>query len=229
MLIYVMCSLSVHAQDEESNVIYSGLLQATSLYATQDHLFIVDSAKDVLLQLDFEGNLIQTVGGIGRGDYQLDTPKDVDATNGLKIYVSDYGNNRVQIYDRRFQYLGSITGDSFLIKSRIKPTVLAVNDYGELFVYDEDSRAILKFDENGNYLDSYELSVIVPTDIEMVRDRLLLTDRYSNQIAMMTQNGLLGELFPIAEERSGLTDEVTIGNTRFSLFWYRLEKVEIND
>ena len=62
-----------------------------------------------------------------------------------------------------------------------------------------------------------------------MRDRLLITDQFSNQIAMMTQNGLLGDLFPVVEERSGLIDEVTVGNKKFSLFSNRLEKVIPND
>ncbi|MGB0348056.1 MAG: hypothetical protein ACPGGA_11260, partial [Balneolaceae bacterium] len=216
LLILVMCSFSANAQDEISEVIYSELDNATSIYATQDHLFVVESGKHRLLKLDHDGNLLETLGGLGSGDYQLDTPMDVDATNGLKIYISDYGNNRIQIFDRRFQFLGSITGETTFQNRRIKPTQLVVNDFGELFVYVEDSRAILKFDENGSYLDSYELPDMEPTDIEIMRDRLLITDQFSNQIAMMTQNGLLGDLFPVVEERSGLIDEVTVGNKKFS-------------
>jgi len=228
MYILIIWSASVFAQSTESELIYSGLEDATSIYATQDYLFVVESGINRLLKLDHDGNLIETLGGFGNGDYQFDRPIDVDATNGLKIYVSDYGNNRVQIYDRRFQYLGTITGESAFQNRRIQPTQLVVNDFGELFVYDEASKSILKFDENGNQIGSFEPGTLVPTDLEIIRNQIQVEDQVSGQMVLMSQNGLAGDIFPFTLENSEGIDEVTIGAVKFILRLNQVKKSTVN-
>ncbi len=225
---------SLQAQEneqEEKDIIFSGLENATSIYATQDHLFVVESGKHRLLKLDHNGNLIETLGGLGTGDYQFDTPIGVDATNGLKIYVTDYGNERIQVYDRRFQYLGSITGESGFQNRRISPTQLVVNDFGELFVYDDASKAILKFDKNGNFMDEFDLSGLQASNIEIRNDELIITDRISGQIGVMSQNGLLRSIYPVADSQMDLqefVDGVSFFTWNFSLFNNRIEKISFN-
>ncbi len=225
---------SLQAQEneqEEKDIIFSGLENATSIYATQDHLFVVESGKHRLLKLDHNGNLIETLGGLGTGDYQFDTPIGVDATNGLKIYVTDYGNERIQVYDRRFQYLGSITGESGFQNRRISPTQLVVNDFGELFVYDDASKAILKFDKNGNFMDEFDLSGLQASNIEIRNDELIITDRISGQIGVISQNGLLRSIYPVADTQmdlQGFVDGVSFFTWNFSLFNNRIEKISFN-
>ena len=191
---------SLQAQEneqEEKDIIFSGLENATSIYATQDHLFVVESGKHRLLKLDHNGNLIETLGGLGTGDYQFDTPIGVDATNGLKIYVTDYGNERIQVYDRRFQYLGSITGESGFQNRRISPTQLVVNDFGELFVYDESSKSILKFDQYGSFRDSFYIEEIIPEILNIHGQNIEIVDKNGLKVALISQNGILGEIFLI--------------------------------
>ena len=225
---------SLQAQEneqEEKDLIFSGLENATSIYATQDHLFVVESGKHRLLKLDHNGNLIETLGGLGTGDYQFDTPIGVDATNGLKIYVTDYGNERIQVYDRRFQYLGSITGESGFQNRRISPTQLVVNDFGELFVYDDASKVILKFDKNGNFMDEFDLSGLQASNIEIRNDELIITDRISGQIGVISQNGLLRSIYPVADTQmdlQGFVDGVSFFTWNFSLFNNRIEKISFN-
>ena len=229
ILIVFMGISTVHAQDEESKIFYSGLDNATSIYATQDHLFVVESGKHRLLKLDHDGNLIETLGGLGSGDYQFDSPIDVDATNGLKIYVSDYGNNRIQIFDRRFQYLGSISGESAFQNRRIKPTRIVVNEFGELFVYDENSKSLLKFDENGNYLDSFELNNFNVDRLDLRGTSILLIDDTNHETQLITQNGILGEIFPYPVMPVDLVDLTGFGDYYFELDSDKVEKGRIFD
>lgn len=226
IILVLICSKSAFSQIEQSKVIYSGLQDATSIYATQDHLFVVESGKHRLLKLDHDGNLIETLGGLGSGDYQFDRPVDVDATNGLKIYVSDYGNNRIQIYDRRFQYLGSITGETAFQNRRMKPTQLVVNDFGELFVYDESSKSILKFDENGDYRDNFEINGILPEELNIEHDRIEMINFTNQKIALLTQNGILGEIFPIQKGELNLVDATEHRSFLFKLYPNKIERVK---
>ncbi len=227
ILIVFIGSNTVHAQDEESKIIYSGLDKATSIYATQDHLFVVESGKHRMLKLDHDGNLIETLGGLGSGDYQFDSPIDVDATNGLKIYVSDYGNNRIQIFDRRFQYLGSITGESAFQNRRIRPTRVVVNEFGELFMYDESTKSIFKFDENGSFSNNFEINETSPARIDIRKNDILVIhccNRYA--ISQYSQNGILIETYtypPQPEFIESISFEES-ELAKFYLFTDRIEK-----
>ncbi len=225
-LFLILFSNNVLGQNEKSEIIYSGLDNATSIYATQDHIFVVESGKHRILKLDHNGKLIESLGGLGSGDYQFDTPIDVDATNGLKIYVSDYGNNRIQIFDRRFQYLGSITGESAFQNRRIKPTQLIVNDFRELFVYDEASKTIIKFDENGNLIDQFNLDSLIPFELKIDNEQIVLTDRTNRMTTLMSQNGLLGESFPLHTGFPEIVDFAEMETMTLLLFDGRLERAE---
>lgn len=224
VVLIFLISASVSAQ--ESQVIYSGLQNASSIYATTNHLFVVESGKNRILKLDHNGKLIETLGGLGTGDYQFDTPIDIDATNGLKIYISDYRNGRIQVFDRRFQFLTTITGQTaFGDRLRIKPTQLVVNNFGELFYYDEASKSISKHDENGNFVGSFELpSGFEVGNIKLYNDQLELIDRKNGKAQLMSQNGVLGQGFPFAPDfpeilQTSITDRII-----FYLFKTRIEK-----
>ncbi len=217
LLLYVATNL--HAQE----VIYSDLDNPTSIYATQDHLFVVESGKHRILKLDHNGKLIETLGGLGSGDYQFDTPIDIDATNGLKIYISDYRNNRVQIFDRRFQYLSTIKAPQG--QRNFRPTQLVVNDFGELFVYDESTKSIHKYDENGNWRDSFELNSISEiSEMNLVQDNLELINNSKREVSLISQNGLPGEAFPLIEEFPGTITSSKLGGIQFLLVGNKIER-----
>jgi len=223
----ILFSSQIAAQ--EAQVIFDGLVNATSIYATQDHLFVVESGKHRLLKLDHDGNLIERLGGLGTGDYQFDRPIDVDATNGLKIYISDYGNNRIQIYDRRFQYLGTITGETAFRDRRIQPTQLVVNNFGELFVYDGSSKSILKFDENGNYIDFFKVNRFQVDQMRIRNDSIQLVDNSNLKIQLITQNGILGEIFPFQVLPVELVDKTESSGFYFELDSDKIEKGKLVD
>ncbi len=224
-IIFLMSSFSLRAQESTNDleVIYSGLDNPTSIYATQDHLFVVESRKHRILKLDHEGELLETVGGLGSGDYQFDTPIDIDATNGLKIYISDYRNNRVQIFDRRFQYLSTIKNPQN--QRSFRPTQVLVNGFGELFVYDESSKSIHRYDENGNWRDSFELSSIPEiSEINLVRDNLELVSKAKKEVYLISQNGLIGEVFPLIEESPEVIASSKLGEIQFLLIGDQIQR-----
>tara|TARA_B100000674_G_C37865390_1_gene926858 strand:+ start:236 stop:958 length:723 start_codon:yes stop_codon:yes gene_type:complete len=213
----------LHAQKPE--IIYTGLEDATSLYATTNHLFVVESGKNRILKLDHDGMLIETLGGFGSGDYQFNGPTDIDATNGLKIYISDTGNNRVQIYDRRFQFLSTIDGSMISGIRRFQPTQLVVNEFGELFVFDTYSNSILRFDENGSLISSFKpVNGLIPDEIVLVNEQLELTDAKKGVIQIMSQNGLSVELFEIDFQGQELIRTATVKGLVFLLTGGTIEK-----
>lgn len=190
--------------------LYSGLNKPTSIYVTQQYIFVVESGKHRVLKLDHSGELLETVGGLGNGDYQFDTPLDIDATNGLKIYVSDYRNNRVQVFDRRFQFLTSIKRQqSTGISRAIRPTQIAVNKFGELFYYDEASRSIVRIDEQGNQLYTFLVSGEIKSvnDIQSLNKNLYVLDLEQGMNHELSDNGLEILSYPLKGATQVFVDE----------------------
>lgn len=163
--------ICVQAQTEKINLIpiSSALEGATSLSITPTGLtYITESNKHRLLVISADGIRIDSLGARGSGDYRFNEPVSVDATNGLKIYVADKNNGRVQLFDRRFQYLSSISSDKIDGTGRFQPSQLQVSNSGDLLVYDSDRHIIYVFDPFGNYSREIDLrSYRIGSDIHM--------------------------------------------------------------
>lgn len=172
-----------------------GFEHLSAIYAVGNgQLYLVETGRHRILKLTSDGERLDSLGNQGFGDYQLDTPKDIDATNGLKIYVSDRNNSRIQVYDRRFQYLTTIKADGRNVpEGTYRPGRLAVNRLGELFFYDGDSDSIVKYGINGEY--EYAISIHSderlgkPADLATSDDKLLLADPSQGVIHILSSNG----------------------------------------
>lgn len=187
------------AQAQSVQLVYTGLDQASSLYLSPNAIYVVEQGKHRLLKLDLTGKLIDTIGGKGSGDYQFSKPIDVDATNGLKVYVSDFNNRRVQVFDRRGQYLSSLEGThTFGERSPYEPTQIAIGVMGELFVLDASSNYIRHFDLDANLLDEFRIPAEVTevNDLEVTSRELYMLDKKSQTIHRSTLNGQYLGFYP---------------------------------
>lgn len=120
--------------------------------------YITDQNRHRFVVINREGVRIDSVGNQGSGNYQFDRPVSIDATNGLKIYVADRNNRRLQIYDRRKQFLSKIDFTQIHGRGSFRPENVTVNRLGELFIFNSDRFRIHKFDTNGTYEMSFSLS-----------------------------------------------------------------------
>ncbi len=202
VLLMLLMSGSSSAQNKavQPEVLYNNLSKPTSVYATQNHLFVVESGKNRVLKFDHFGQLIESYGGLGANEYQFDLPIDVDATNGLKIYVSDNRNNRIQIFDRHFQYLSTLKRYPWGRSSRpIRPTQLGVNNFNELFFYDQDSNSIISVDDKGNKMDEFLIPGVIRevSDLQVVGKDLYILDLKSKKYHILTYNGVQARSFPL--------------------------------
>ncbi|HAW81792.1 MAG TPA: hypothetical protein DCX27_20055, partial [Balneola sp.] len=145
----VLIANSAFAQQTSVDTLYTGLKKATSFTFGNDAIYIVEAGAHRVLKLGMDGKLIERYGKRGSGNYQFDNPVDIATTNGLKLFVSDKGNNRIQVFDKRWQYLSFISGnDRFQTRSEIRPAFLGVNKLGDVYFYDERSRTLGKYNED---------------------------------------------------------------------------------
>jgi hypothetical protein len=109
-------------------------------------VIVVDGEKSVIRQYTHDLVLVKEIGGTGWGDDQFDQPSGVWARNGIDIFVADYGNHRIQRFDRQLVFISSFsTRDRGNPDERFGyPTDVALSRLGDLFICDSENTRILK-------------------------------------------------------------------------------------
>lgn len=197
LAVLLLSSNVTTAQTLES--LYTGLVNATSISVTPNSVYVVEQGKDRMLKLDHAGKLLDTYGGTGSGEYQFSKPVDVDATNGLKIFVSEQNNRRIQVFDRRGQFLSSISeGTSFINSRKYEPDQVSVSKAGEIYFWDTGSRLIRRFDVDYNFQDEFRISSEVRAvgDMQVTESEILILDKKSQTIHRLLPNGGYSGFYP---------------------------------
>jgi hypothetical protein len=128
--------------------------QATHIFTgTQGTIYILDADQNKIFVFANITQPPKSVGGFGWSGGSFDKPTGV-ATDGIQIYVSDYGNHRIQLFDRNLNYLSSFyTRDSSDAFARFGyPLDIALSELGDFFILDGENIRVLKFNPQ-NYLE----------------------------------------------------------------------------
>jgi len=161
------------------------------------NIYILDAAENTLRVFNGEVKRIFTVGGSGWGNGQFDVPSAVWARNGIDVFVADYGNHRIQRFDRQLAFVSSLsTRDSDVPEERFGyPTDVALSRMGELFICDGENQRVVKvnglsqvektfggFDAGKGKLEKPTRIAIGPSDNVYVLDgsRILVFDSFGN-------------------------------------------------
>lgn len=114
------------------------------------NLLISESAGDRLSVFSSKGRFISYIGEKGRGLGQFVGPQYLAQDNRNNIYVSDYGNSRVDVFDKDGKplfFFGKPQADFEGLKG---PTgIAAIEDC--IYVCDDIKGAIYEFDQAGNF------------------------------------------------------------------------------
>jgi hypothetical protein len=123
---------------------------------TQGSIYVLDADENKLSLFSNLQDAPKTIGGFGWSSSSFDTPTGV-ATDGVNVYVSDFGNHRIQRFDRNFNYISSLsTRDTSDVVSRFGyPLDIALSELGDLFILDGENIRVMKF----NAQDSFERAI----------------------------------------------------------------------
>jgi hypothetical protein len=127
-------------------------VQASAIHGTAlsvdiyGNLFVLDSESSILRMYSRDRVLLHEVGGQGWENDQFDRPMGIWARNGLDVYVADYGNHRIQRYDRNLTFISSLyTRDNPNPDQRFGyPSDVSLSRTGDLFICDTDNSRIVK-------------------------------------------------------------------------------------
>ena len=109
-------------------------------------IYVLDGATNTLKKLSNTGDSVAQIGGYGWAELAFDQPADVFTPNGLDVYVADYGNHRIQRFDRNLNFGSSLSlRDNENVSQRFGyPQSVALSRQGALFIVDGENTRILK-------------------------------------------------------------------------------------
>ena len=113
------------------------------------NVYVLDAEGNTLSEFDRSGGLLRVVGGPGWQDAQFDRPAGLWARNGIDVFVADYGNHRIERFDRALSFVSSFsTHDSGNPDERFGyPSDVALSREGGLFISDTENSRIVKVDQ----------------------------------------------------------------------------------
>jgi hypothetical protein len=113
---------------------------AASISTSRDEfIFVSDIQTNQVFKYSKNGNKVQTFGGTGSGNNQLNNPVSIDASNGLDVFIADYQNNRIQRYDIKLHYVATFDFNIYNLTADISkriyyPSGIAFLNTSEMFV-----------------------------------------------------------------------------------------------
>jgi len=121
-----------------------GMDAPEGVVADIDGLVFVTNASghDVLALRD--GKQVAKAGRRGEGPNEYVRPHDIDLGPDGLLYVSDPGNNRIQVLDKDLAYKSELGGPAYGFH---EPKYFALDDKGRLFVADEYNHQVKVLDE----------------------------------------------------------------------------------
>ena len=119
---------------------------------TQGTIYVLDADENKVSLFSNLQDAPKTLGGFGWSSSSFDKPTGV-ATDGVNVYISDYGNHRIQRFDRDFNYISSLSSrDTSDVTSRFGyPLDIALSEFGDLFILDGENIRVMKFNSQGSF------------------------------------------------------------------------------
>ncbi|MGL4981469.1 MAG: hypothetical protein ACRC4W_01190 [Treponemataceae bacterium] len=164
------------------------------LEQTNGQLVISEFAGDRLSLLTKDGDFLRYIGMRGIDDGQLLGPQFLAKDSSDNIFVTDFGNARVVVFDSMGETLFSFGQKTDFFEGFIAPTGISVID-DIVYVADAVFGTIFIFDTAGNYIDSLlpEKSFHRPESMKIWNDYLLVAD--SNKVfAVNVHEGTVTEI-----------------------------------
>ena len=164
------------------------------------NMLVSENAGDRLSLLDENGNFIKYIGEKGRGEGQMVGPLYLAQDYLERLYVTDYGNRRVDVFDKEGNPLFFFGGKQAGFKGLKGPTGIAVSDES-VYVADDQVGIIYEFDRAGNYIrELVEPKTFKrPDSIKEWNDSLIVCD--SNRIVSVDKQ--TGAIFEYARTGNG--------------------------
>lgn len=116
-----------------------------------EKLYVADIERNKVLVFNLKGEKLLEIGKAGVNEGELRAPNAIAVDPDENIYVSDTGNQRVQIFDKTGKFVKIINGskDGKGGSTLVNPRGIAVDSRGILYVVNNLSHYVYGFDKDG--------------------------------------------------------------------------------
>lgn len=131
--------------------------QATRIVVDfRDRIFVVDRAAHTIFYFPPDSRSQRTIGGFGWETSAFDQPEGI-ASDGLNLFVADFGNHRVVRFDPSMTPVSSLTTrDTSSAQARFGyPLGTALSRQGDLYVLDGENIRVVKFDGRSRFVRAF--------------------------------------------------------------------------
>ncbi len=115
-------------------------------------IYVIDAGQNAVMIFQSPQNPPSAWGGYGWSSVTFDRPTQV-ATDGLNVYVSDFGNHRVQRFDRYSNLISSLyTRDTSYAPAQFGyPAGVALTNQGDLVILDSENLRVVEFSADSRF------------------------------------------------------------------------------
>jgi len=208
--------------------------QATRIaVGPQGWVYVIDSKRNAVFIFKSIQQPPSILGGYGWSSTTFDQPTGI-ATDGLNVYVSDYGNHRIQRFDRYLNPLSSLyTRDTTYAPARFGyPAGVALSNQGDLIILDSENLRVVEFSADSKYEREFgdlntaggklqnPIKVCVEGDqfiYVLEKNKILQFDFYGNYLRTLAQD-LHGDI--VGGQSTSVGIAAVCADT---LFWYNAD------
>ncbi|MCP2599218.1 6-bladed beta-propeller, partial [Candidatus Aminicenantes bacterium AC-335-B20] len=116
-------------------------------------IWVANTYNHEILAFDLKtGKLVRKIGKRGRGKGEFNFPSFIAVDNKGRIYITDFGNFRIQIFDSKGNFINDFGSFGEGPGNFSRPKGIALDSDGYIYVVDSELCNFQVFNINGNFL-----------------------------------------------------------------------------
>lgn len=202
----IASALSLAADPQKAAVDYEGFL------------YIVDKKAGAYYKFNRNGDIMMRVSASGRGNGELNSPAALAVNATGEVYVADNGNRRIQKFDRFGNFIlkfGEFGDGEGMLKDPSAIAVATVNNSEVVLITDRGRDMILKFTNEGRFIEELSGGLNAPADMAISADQkfAFIADSANDRIVKVQLNAGAGrtESFSVDAESYSSSSPETSG------------------
>ena len=173
-------------------------------------LLVTSGASEQLMKFNKDWTLAKAVGqkGYQPGQFKSITKMTISPTTTHKYYVCDWENHRIQVFDQDLKHVSSFGRRGSKLGELDRPTDVAFDDAGHVYVVDCHNYRVQKFSPRGEPLMAFESrtaatgKLYLPFGIHISQQFVYVTGM-TPSVSVFTANGEFVTSFGSREELAG--------------------------
>ena len=175
-------------------------------------MYISDGSTHKVFKVSSDHKLLKAVGGCGSASGQFNDPDGITLF-GHRVFVCDFTNDRVKIYDTDLNLLHCFGSNGSGEGEFSGPVDIASDQDGCLYVADHGNDRVEVFSPGGSYLRSFGRpghgpgEFDDPSGIHLHNDYVYITDCGNDRVSVFTKSGLFVSSFDMKDPQGIVVDK----------------------